>query len=141
MAKYACVGRRETQVSFAAAHPDQPMPISRKSATLTPTEPIMRPIRAPAADRGVRYADDENQWLLDSHGDDGDEPTVEELAGDSAEPDEYPEDPPARPAEEREPASCYPNKRTSDGHGPPRRAYFRHGAGEDAMLPPLWFFF
>eukprot|EP00873_Tetraselmis_striata_P014156 jgi/Tetstr1/434420/TSEL_023520.t1 len=59
-----------------------------------------RPSRALSADHGVRDADGENQRLLDSHGEDGDEPTVEELAGDSAEPDEYPEAPPARPAEE-----------------------------------------
>eukprot|EP00873_Tetraselmis_striata_P004862 jgi/Tetstr1/425126/TSEL_015588.t1 len=61
-----------TQVSFAAAHPDRPMPISLKSATLTPTEPVRRPSRALAADSGVRAADDENLRLLDSHGEDGD---------------------------------------------------------------------
>mmetsp|Transcript_20971 Transcript_20971/g.52774 ORF Transcript_20971/g.52774 Transcript_20971/m.52774 type:complete len:162 (-) Transcript_20971:376-861(-) len=119
-----------------------PVPVSLNSATLTSNKPVRRPSRAPAATPpGVRAADDENQRLLDSHGENGNQLPVDELAGNSAEPNENPEAPPARLTEEWEPASYYTNQRTSDGHGPPRPAYFGHGTCEAALLPPLWFFF
>eukprot|EP00873_Tetraselmis_striata_P002093 jgi/Tetstr1/422357/TSEL_013198.t1 len=132
------------RVTFAKDHPEIECEVSLKAAALVPPAPAAAPEehrRVGPTTVDLEEVQAANQQLLDAFADADAEP-----AGDSAEPDEYPEAPTPRPTPTElpppdwEPGSCYRCQHEQARAYPPRSGHYRGNHSEAAQADVAWHF-